>query len=158
MEEHAVAEKNPYGPDSVCADASGAGASRVRHPLAFGVVADVTRRIEAGSLAPGQKLPTEVGMMRAYGVSRTVVREAVSRLQAAGLIETRHGIGSFVLGKEEEPAFPLPPAVVGTIRDIIDMMELRIAFETEAAGLAACGPGRNISASCATPWMRLPPA
>jgi DNA-binding FadR family transcriptional regulator len=36
--------------------------------------------------------------MEEFGVSRTVVREAISRLQAAGLVETRHGVGTFVVG------------------------------------------------------------
>ena len=46
----------------------------------------------------GDKLPTEAAIMEEFGVSRTVVREAISKLQAAGLVQTRHGVGTFVVG------------------------------------------------------------
>ncbi|MGM3346952.1 FadR/GntR family transcriptional regulator, partial [Bacillus cereus group sp. BC23] len=61
--------------------------------LAQDVVDALTAQIENGALRPGDKLPTETEVMAAQGVSRTVVREAISRMQASGLIETRHGIG-----------------------------------------------------------------
>lgn len=103
--------------------------------LAQGVVAHLTDSIKGGSLTPGDKLPTESEIMRTLGVSRTVVREAISNLQAAGLVETRHGIGTFVLA----PSAPmgLDPATVVTVRDVLALLELRISLETEAAGLAA---------------------
>ena len=105
--------------------------------LAQGVVAHLTDSIKGGALKPGDKLPTESEIMRILGVSRTVVREAISHLQAAGLVETRHGIGTFVL--EPAPAAPmgLDPATVVTMRDVLALLELRISLETEAAGLAA---------------------
>ncbi|MGX4642641.1 FadR/GntR family transcriptional regulator [Massilia sp. SYSU DXS3249] len=106
--------------------------------LAQGVVAHLGDSIKAGQLKPGDKLPTESEIMRLLGVSRTVVREAISHLQAASLVETRHGIGTFVL----EPPPPastlgLDPATVVTMRDVLALLELRISLETEAAGLAA---------------------
>lgn len=105
--------------------------------LAQGVVAYISDSIRAGSLEPGDKLPTESEIMRIQGVSRTVVREAISHMQAAGLVETRHGIGTFVL--EPAPAHPLgiDPNTVITMRDVLAILELRISLETEAAGLAA---------------------
>lgn len=105
--------------------------------LAQGVVAHLTDSIKSGSLKPGDKLPTESEIMRLLGVSRTVVREAISHLQAASLVETRHGIGTFVI--EPPPAAPmgLDPATVVTMRDVLALLELRISLETEAAGLAA---------------------
>src|ERR1041384_7586826 len=68
--------------------------------LAQGVVEQISGSIRQGLLKPGEKLPTESSMMAQHGVSRTVVREAISHLQASGLVQTRHGIGTFVL----EPA------------------------------------------------------
>ena len=65
--------------------------------LAQGVVAYISDSIRDGSINPGDKLPTESEIMRIQGVSRTVVREAISHMQAAGLVETRHGIGTFVI-------------------------------------------------------------
>lgn len=95
----------------------------------------LTDRIRSGELTVGVRLPTEPEMTAHYGVSRTVVREAISRLQAAGLVETRHGIGTFVLAPP--PARGLDVGTVVTIRDVMSMLELRISLETEAAALAA---------------------
>lgn len=100
------------------------------------VMNDLTAKIRNGLYKPGDKLPTEPVIMAEQGVSRTVVREAISRLQAAGFVETRHGVGTFVLA----PAPTSPPLdfmTVVTIRDVLAMLELRISLETEAAGLAA---------------------
>jgi len=105
--------------------------------LAQGVVAYISDGIRNGTINPGEKLPTESEIMRIQGVSRTVVREAISHLQAAGLVETRHGIGTFVLQPPVAPAMGLDPATVVTMRDVLAILELRISLETEAAGLAA---------------------
>ena len=64
-------------------------------------------------------------------------RTRPSRLQAAGLVETRHGVGTFVLPDNRQAAHPLDFSTVVTIRDVLAMLELRISLETEAAGLAA---------------------
>ena len=114
-------------------------ASPRRRPvsLAWEVMNDLTDRIHRGQYKPGEKLPTEPEVMADHGVSRTVVREAISRLQAAGLVETRHGVGTFVLPPVSRPAYSLDLSTVVTIRDVLAMLELRISLETEAAGLAA---------------------
>ena len=105
--------------------------------LAHDVVDGLTGRIRDGSLAPGEKLPTEAAIMEEFGVSRTVVREAISRLQAAGAVETRHGVGTFVVGPGDPGAFRIAPAQLATLQDVIAVLELRIAVETESAALAA---------------------
>ena len=61
------------------------------------LVAHLSNLIGTGALAPGEKLAPESEIVRQQGVSRTVVREAISQLQAAGLVTKRHGIGTFVL-------------------------------------------------------------
>lgn len=94
-------------------------------------------RIRDGRLAAGQKLPTEAAIMEEFGVSRTVVREAISRLQAGGLVATRHGVGTFVVGAGEAASFRVAPEQIATLRDVIALLELRIGVETEAAALAA---------------------
>ncbi len=104
--------------------------------LAQEVVDALTAQIEAGTLRPGDKLPTETEVMKAQGVSRTVVREAISRLQASGFVETRHGIGSFVLERKRQPV-GIDPATITTIRDVLAILELRISLESECASLAA---------------------
>ncbi len=75
--------------------------------------------------------------MQAYGVSRTVVREALSKLQAAELVETRHGIGTFVLESRRSQGFGIDAADIATAVDVMAVLELRISLETESAGLAA---------------------
>jgi DNA-binding FadR family transcriptional regulator len=105
--------------------------------LAHDVVDALTGRIRDGSLAQGEKLPTEAAIMEEFGVSRTVVREAISRLQAASLVETRHGIGTFVVGMGDAATFRITPEQLGTLQDVIAVLELRIGVETESAALAA---------------------
>lgn len=121
--------------DSLSAAAPVALKKKYRN-LAQGVVEYFTHCIQNGTLKPGEKLPTEAAIMEMHGVSRTVVREAISHLQAAGLAQTRHGIGTFVL---EPPPAPLgiPTDAVVTMRDVLAILELRISLETEAAWLAA---------------------
>lgn len=105
--------------------------------LALELVERFSDRIRAGLLQPGDRLPTEATIMEEFEVSRTVVREAISKLQAAGLVETRHGIGSFVIGPGDGPSFKITPEQFSTLQDVIAVLELRIGLETEAAGLAA---------------------
>jgi DNA-binding FadR family transcriptional regulator len=105
--------------------------------LAQDLVESIGDRIRDGRLAPGEKLPSEAEIMTGYKVSRTVVREALSRLQAAGQVLTRHGIGTFVVGPGESAPFRIAPEQLATLADVIAMLELRIGLETEAAALAA---------------------
>jgi len=105
--------------------------------LAHGLVDDLGDKIRSQHLRPGDKLPTESAIMQAYGVSRTVVREALSRLQAAGLVETHHGVGTFVLQPRAAGMFRLEGSDIATTVDVLAVLELRISLETESAGLAA---------------------
>ncbi|MBV8618061.1 MAG: FadR family transcriptional regulator [Curvibacter sp.] len=132
----------PSGPETAAAaPASGAlpAAPARRRPrsLAHELVEDFNARIQSQVLRPGDKLPTESEIMRAFGVSRTVVREALSRLQAAGLVETHHGIGTFVLEARSTGMLSVHPADLAGPVDVLAVLELRISLETESAGLAA---------------------
>lgn len=110
-----------------------------RRPRNLGeeVVSHLKQEIESGALKAGDKLPTESELMLLYGVSRTVVREALSRLQAEDIIETRHGIGSFVRALEDSRTFRIDPRELTTIQDILDVLQLRQSLESAAAGIAA---------------------
>ena len=123
------------GPDSP--SAPDPQARRRPRTLAHELVEALGDRIRDGRLSPGDKLATEAALMAEYGVSRTVVREAISKLQASGLVETRHGIGTFVVGLGDGSSFRIAPEQLATLRDVVAMLELRIGVETEAAGLAA---------------------
>ncbi|MEQ5777364.1 FadR family transcriptional regulator [Thalassospira sp. NFXS8] len=101
------------------------------------VISSLRREIESGNLTPGSKLPTEPALTEQFGVSRTVVREAIAALKADGLLEPRQGAGVFVLA-------PAPRKNTGSIfdvdfaqiSDVLEILELRMAVEIEAAGLA----------------------
>ena len=93
--------------------------------------------IREGQLKPGDKLPTEAEIMARFSVSRTVVREALSKLQASNLVETRHGIGTFARAQPNSVNFKIADQDLSTVADVISVLELRISLETEAAGLAA---------------------
>jgi DNA-binding FadR family transcriptional regulator len=112
-------------------------ARRRGRSLAHDLVDHLGAEIRAERWRPGDKLPTESEIMRSWGVSRTVVREALSRLQAAGVVETRHGIGTFVLAPRGGQGFGIDPADFATAVDVLAVLELRISLETESAGLAA---------------------
>src|SRR5262249_27042255 len=81
--------------------------------------------------------------------SRTVVREALSQLQAAGLVETRHGVGTFVTARRER-GLAADAAEIAAVIDVMALLELRIAVESEAAALAARRrPGAQLGAMAA---------
>ena len=109
--------------------------------LAGRVVAGLKDRILAGDLPPGHKLPSEAGLIDEYRVSRTVIREAVTRLRAVGLVETFQGRGSFVLAMPEPTHFTVEAAAIRTHHDVLDMLDFRLGIESEAAALAAARAG-----------------
>jgi GntR family transcriptional regulator, transcriptional repressor for pyruvate dehydrogenase complex len=105
--------------------------------LTHEVIARIKKEIGAGRLAPGTRLPTEQELMAALGVSRTVVREAVSALRADGLIITRQGSGAYVAADVSRVPFRIDPDGLSSIDDVLEVMELRLAIEVEAAARAA---------------------
>lgn len=105
--------------------------------LAQTVVAGLKSRILDGSLAPGAKLPSENELIDEYAVSRTVVREAVTRLRAEGFVETFQGRGSFVLALPEPTSFTVEASAIRSQADVLAMIDFRLGVESEAAYLAA---------------------
>ena len=100
-------------------------------------VADaIAAEIRAGRLAAGDKLPTEAALVKQFSVSRTVVREALSRLKSLGLVESQQGSGVYV---KEIGFSPLNFDVKSSVsrQAVIQMVELRRALEAEVAALAA---------------------
>ena len=101
------------------------------------VIASLRSEIESGQREPGSKLPTEPVLTERFGVSRTVIREAIAALKADGLLEPRQGAGVFVLAPEtrsnDKSIFEVDYAQVS---DVLEILELRMAVEIAAAGLA----------------------
>ena len=97
--------------------------------------AEIVKRVGAGEWPPGTRLPTEADLCRLFGVSRPVVREALSRLRSDRVIETRQGSGSVV--RTPAPAAASSFSPVASIADLIRFYEFRIAIESQTAQLAA---------------------
>jgi len=99
-------------------------------------IADVLReRVSSGDLTPGDRLPSEQQLAESFEVSRTVIREAMSRLKFEGLIDTRQGLGAFVA--EGVPSARLDAEDIASNRRIPSVFELRVALEPASAALAA---------------------
>lgn len=109
--------------------------SRSEH-LPARIAAQFAERIHNGDFKPGDKLPTEHAMAQTFGVSRTVIREAIAQLRNEGLVETRQGVGAFVV---ERPARHIRLGDGGQMdkHAFSDLFQLRVPLEIEAAGLAA---------------------
>ncbi|MDM0008223.1 FCD domain-containing protein [Variovorax sp. J22G73] len=105
--------------------------------LSAGIADALNQRIRVGPLRAGDQLPTEAAIMREFGVSRTVVREALSKLQAAGVVRAQRGVGSFVTGASRARAFRVDSGPDDSLPQAVALIELRIGLETEAAALAA---------------------
>lgn len=106
--------------------------------LTADLTAELRTRIVDGAIQPGDKLPSENELMAEFGVSRTVVRSALTRLQAEGLVETERGRGSFALTPPDDGMRQAPGSrPVATAEDRLHLLDFRIGVEAEAAALAA---------------------
>ncbi|EJL79420.1 FadR/GntR family transcriptional regulator [Variovorax sp. Varisp85] len=104
--------------------------------LADQVADALAAEVRSGRLSEGDRLPTEAALAEQFGVSRTVVREAVSRLKSLGLLDSRQGSGVYVRAAGVEPLrFEMPH--VASREAVIQMVEVRRALEAEVAALAA---------------------
>lgn len=98
----------------------------------------LTRLLATGAYPAGARLPPELELAARFGVSRTVVREAVARLKSAGLVESRQGSGLFAREPNLEMRFQLDPRTIrGSAAGVLEVVEVRRALESEAAALAA---------------------
>jgi len=118
------------------------------------VMARLSADIRGGRLAPGARLPTEQALTIELGVSRTVVREAVAALRADGLVVTRRGSGAYVADPTAGPFRIIAPGAT-SLNNILDVMELRLAVEVEAAAFAAERASRRQVAAIRTAWQSI---
>ncbi|MGD9162200.1 MAG: FadR/GntR family transcriptional regulator [Desulfobacteraceae bacterium] len=94
--------------------------------------------IYRGELRAGEKLMSERGMAIAFNVGRPTVREAIQKLTEQGLIESRRGVGTFVLGEDtRKNKKPLLQLLNGQDFTIVDLLEVRLVLESNSAALAA---------------------
>lgn len=100
------------------------------------VAGALAAEIRAGRPAAGEKIPTEAVLVEQFAVSRTVVREAVSRLKSLGVVESRQGSGVFVRQAAFAP-LNFDARSAASMQAVIQMVEVRRALEAEVAALAA---------------------
>ncbi|MCA1406745.1 FadR family transcriptional regulator [Ensifer sp. IC3342] len=101
------------------------------------VASAIREQVLKGEIPPGQKLPTESRMSEFFGVSRTVVREAIATLAADGLVEPRQGAGVFVKDHPTLAFGSISLEVGNKISHALNVIEVRMGLEIESAGLAA---------------------
>ena len=104
------------------------------------IIAQISDALVAGELKPGDRLPPERELAEQFGVSRTVIRDAVKTLAGRGILHVKHGAGIFVTTSEENAIGRL-----GALSDILplqgvslrDLFEIRKVLEAEGAEWAA---------------------
>jgi GntR family transcriptional regulator, transcriptional repressor for pyruvate dehydrogenase complex len=104
------------------------------------IIAQISDALVAGELQPGDRLPPERELAEQFGVSRTVIRDAVKTLAGRGILHVKHGAGIFVTTSEENAIGRL-----GALSDILplqgvrlsDLFEIRKVLEVEGAEWAA---------------------
>ena len=114
------------------------GLAPVRHErFAEQVYESLFHSIMSGKLALGSKLPSELELASAFGVSRPVVRQALGRLREEHLIESIRGSGTFV--RSNQQPMPIVPLAcnAAALNHFLHGLELRLVVEPECAYLAA---------------------
>lgn len=101
------------------------------------IASQIAREITEGRILPGERLPTEHFLANSFGVSRSVVREAIAQLRNEGLVETRQGVGAFATEPQARQSIRIEQDDLHDRSTFRDLFQLRIPLEIEAAGLAA---------------------
>jgi GntR family transcriptional repressor for pyruvate dehydrogenase complex len=106
--------------------------------VADAVFEQLRARLEDGSLAPGDRLPSERELAEQMRVSRPVVREAINMLVGQGLLEIRSRRGVFVRAAAA-PGLgdPLTNLIGDSLDRLIELLEVRRMLESQTAALAA---------------------
>jgi len=108
-----------------------------RKKVSSQLIEQLKELIKKGTFPPKSKLPSEKDLAKMFGVSRSPIREALSVLEASGLVESRQGEGTFV--KEIHLANMLDSVTFDMIEieQVYNLLEMRTVLETEAAAFAA---------------------
>jgi DNA-binding FadR family transcriptional regulator len=97
----------------------------------------IVDQILTGLLAPGQRLPSERELARALDVSRPSLREALGALQTLGIVETRHGSGSWISTDALDALAHHPDGALDLGVSPVMLLEARVVIEPAIASLAA---------------------
>lgn len=115
----------------------------------------ISAEILSGRIRRGDRLPTERELAELFGVSRNVVREAIAKLRFEGVVETRQGVGVFILGDASRSVLRIDAEILRDGSLMSSLFELRSIIEVEAAGLAAVRRNRKDLAAIKTAMQAL---
>ncbi len=102
------------------------------------VVNEIKRLIQDGAIAPNTKLPPEKELSEMFGVGRSSIREALSMLAAADIVQTRQGEGTFVRKIDlADYIHPLVLSMVAEKKQTLHLLETRRIVELGTVELAA---------------------
>lgn len=101
------------------------------------VLEELKKMIKSGEIPLNSKLPTEKELTERFGVSRVPIREALSVLEANGIIESKQGGGNWVKQVDLANMFENVQFEMVDIQQVHDLLEMRTIIESEAAYLAA---------------------
>jgi GntR family transcriptional repressor for pyruvate dehydrogenase complex len=101
------------------------------------VIRQLQNLMHEGKLQPGDRLPPERELAQRFGVSRVAIRQALSVLQATGLVESRIGDGTFARNSAELTVTVLASVMPGPQGTVGEQVELRRIIEPQVAELAA---------------------
>lgn len=110
------------------------------------IIRVIESEILSGQLAAGEKLESEEQLCERFGVSRTVIREAIQQLRGRGLLRSLKGSGTYIA----EPSLTALGNVIEVYSvlaedaDFLELIDFRILLETECAMLAARHAGEAI--------------
>lgn len=127
------------------ADTLAAIAPVARSSVVDAVSDRLRNEILAGRIAPGSRLPSERELSLALGVNRLTLRAALARLEAMGLVSTRHGSGTEVVPWRERAGLEALTMVMGSLEPedpgwhelLASLLEVRRVLVSEAVALAA---------------------
>jgi GntR family transcriptional regulator, transcriptional repressor for pyruvate dehydrogenase complex len=109
-----------------------------RRSAAGDVVESIKAMISQGDLEPGQRLPSQRELSVRLGISVPTVREAINSLREVGLVEARHGSGTYVTALDPQQLMePVRFALSLSGRGLAELFDVRLLLEPAAAHVAA---------------------
>lgn len=121
----------PVASDIAAVDDASGKASTLSERVYLALIEDIA----SGRYAVDAKLPGELRLAQRFGVSRPVLRQAISRLRRDGVVVSRQGAGHFVTRKADHGALTYGP--LHSIPDVQRCLEFRCGLESDAARRAA---------------------
>lgn len=103
------------------------------------VIEQIRQLVVDGELHPGDRLPPERILAQSFGVTRSVVRQALQALGERGIVESRQGDGTYLMaeGRAIAPVAALLREMLRSGEDLPSILEFRQLIEPQIAALAA---------------------